>query len=198
MKKNTMEIRINKVALKVFAEYGYKKTTMADIAQQLNVTPGNLYRYFSSKRELYEKTMAYYLLEWQSHAIDTIPRDKDIRIQFKAMCFEAVEYLTINDSFRKMLIRDPDIFPLFPDDDPYEEINNNSIRLIKSILKQGIQEKKFRKVNVELTTQLLWLTYKMFIIRIYIKETDKSMKIMWKEYVDLITNGLFCNTAEPD
>lgn len=198
MKKNTMEIRINKVALNVFAEYGYKKTTMADIAQQLNITPGNLYRYFSSKRELYEKTMAYYLLEWQSHAIDTIPRDKDIRIQFKTMCFEAVEYLTINDSFRRMLIRDPDIFPLFPVNDPYEEINNNSMSLIKSILKQGIQEKKFRKVNVELTTQLLWLTYKMFIIRIYIKETDKSMKIMWKEFINLITNGLFSNTAGPD
>jgi len=178
-------------ALKVFAEYGYKKATLADIARELNMTGSNFYRYVKSKKDLYEQSVGHALLQWQAYSRDTIPADADIRTQFLTMCHKAVEYLSINDTFRQILIRDPDIFPVFPENDPYEEINNNSTELVKSMLQKGIDSKEFRDIDLEETTQLLWLVYKTFIMQIYVKNHGKAMLGSWKIFVDLITQGLF-------
>jgi len=178
-------------ALKVFAEYGYKKATLADIARELNMTGSNFYRYFKGKKDLYEQTVGHALLQWQAYSRDTIPADADTRTQFLTMCHKAVEYLSINDTFRQILIRDPDIFPIFPENDPYEKINHNSTELVKSMLQKGIDSKEFRDIDLEETTQLLWLVYKTFIMQIYVKNHGKAMLGSWKIFVDLITQGLF-------
>ncbi|RJP83697.1 MAG: TetR/AcrR family transcriptional regulator [Desulfobacteraceae bacterium] len=195
-KKNMAEIY--EASLSVFSDYGFKKTTLNDIAERLNMTGGNFYRYFKSKKDLYEQTVSYALLQWQAYSIDSIPREADIRTQFTMMSFKAVEYLSINDAFRRLLIRDPDIFPIFPANDPYEKINNDSMELVKSMLKKGVDTKEFRNIDPELTTQLLWLIYKTFIIRIYVQNHGKEMQDIWKVFVDLITNGLFAEKTNQD
>jgi AcrR family transcriptional regulator len=40
-------------ALRVFAEKGYRRTQMADVARAMNVAPGTLYRYVASKEALF-------------------------------------------------------------------------------------------------------------------------------------------------
>ncbi len=39
-------------AEKLFLHYGYNKTTMAEIAKDCNMSPGNIYRYYQGKKEL--------------------------------------------------------------------------------------------------------------------------------------------------
>ena len=184
-------IEIFDAALPVFADYGYKKATLDDIAQKLNMTGGNFYRYFKNKRDLYEQTVNHALTQWQTYATASIPPDADIRTQFIVMSTKAVEYLSQNDTFRRLLIRDPEIFPIFPADDPYEKINDDSMGLVRSMLENGIASKEFRPVDPELATQLLWLIYKTFITQIYVKNHGKAMQDIWSVFVDMITNGLF-------
>ncbi|MGV8997701.1 MAG: TetR/AcrR family transcriptional regulator [Parvibaculaceae bacterium] len=38
-----------------FAHYGYGKTTMADVAEDCDMSPGNLYRYFAGKLDIAEE-----------------------------------------------------------------------------------------------------------------------------------------------
>lgn len=45
---------IQDAAKKVFSEKGYKEATMAQISKCANITPATLYKYFKSKRELFE------------------------------------------------------------------------------------------------------------------------------------------------
>lgn len=47
-------------AMQVFAEKSYESVSMADIAKAVQVVPGLCYRYFRSKQELYEYTLALY------------------------------------------------------------------------------------------------------------------------------------------
>jgi hypothetical protein len=68
------------------------------------------------------------------------------------------------------------------------------MELVKSVLKKGIDSQEFRNINLEVTTQLLWLIYKTFIIRIYVKNHGTEMQNIWKVFVDLISNGLFART----
>jgi hypothetical protein len=107
------------------------------------------------------------------------------------MCHKAVEYLSIDDDFRSILIHDPEIFPMFTDNDPYEKINNNSVNMIKKILKDGIAKGVFRPVGITAMSKAIFSIYKMFIIRMYIRSEESHVRSMFEQTLDLITNGLF-------
>src|SRR6185295_15629107 len=46
--------RILVVAERLFREIGYQKTTVADIAKVLRMSPANVYRFFESKKAIHE------------------------------------------------------------------------------------------------------------------------------------------------
>jgi AcrR family transcriptional regulator len=46
--------RILVVAERLFREIGYQKTTVADIAKMLHMSPANVYRFFDSKKAIHE------------------------------------------------------------------------------------------------------------------------------------------------
>ncbi|MEZ4604228.1 MAG: TetR/AcrR family transcriptional regulator [Desulfobacterales bacterium] len=182
---------IYQVALAAFAEFGYRKTTMDDVAGRLHMTKGNLYLYVKNKKDLYHQTVSHALLKWQSKVLEAVERQKDVKRKFFTMCFKAVEYLAQDAELRQVLLRDPDIFPMFPLKDPFHEINRNSVELIKSILKQGIAEKVFRPVDPERISEVIFMVYKMFIIRMYIKTEKQQIHEMFEDTVDLFSLGLF-------
>lgn len=47
-------------AMKVFYEKGYEKTSISDIAKEMNVAQGLCYRYFTSKEELFDVALDQY------------------------------------------------------------------------------------------------------------------------------------------
>ena len=52
--KDTVRGNILQAAKKRFVHYGYAKTTMAEIAADCSMSPGNLYRYFPGKLDIAE------------------------------------------------------------------------------------------------------------------------------------------------
>lgn len=47
-------------AIRVFAGKGYDRTTIADIARELNISQGLCYRYYPSKEEIYDAALEKY------------------------------------------------------------------------------------------------------------------------------------------
>ena len=182
---------IHEAALDVFADYGFKKATLEDIAAELGMTKGNLYRYAINKKDLYRNTVRHAMLRWQGRVREAIEREPDAEGQFQVMCRKAVAYLAEDDALRRLLVRDPDIFPMFPANDPYADINANSVAMIRSILERGIAEQRFRAVDLETVPEIIFSVYKMFIIRMYIKSRDRAQEEMFTQTVALITRGLF-------
>jgi AcrR family transcriptional regulator len=189
-KKEDIET-IYDAALRVFAEYGYRKTTVEEIAGELGMTKGNIYRYVKDKKDLYDKAVAHALLRWQSLVGDALRRETDVQRQFTVMCTKAVEYLSRDRHLRRILIRDPDIFPLLDEHDPYRKINRASEAMLNSIITRGIEEGRFRKMDPESASRALFSIYKLLIIRTYIKSEGSKMKRVFDGTLDLITRGLF-------
>ncbi|WOJ90486.1 TetR family transcriptional regulator [Methylocapsa polymorpha] len=52
VKENDTQIDIIGVAERLFQEVGFQKTTVADIARELRMSPANVYRFFSAKAEI--------------------------------------------------------------------------------------------------------------------------------------------------
>lgn len=189
-KKENIET-IYQAALTVFAQYGYRKSTMEDIAGRLSMTKGNLYLYARNKKDLYRGTVAWALTRWQNRVREAVSAESAPAAQFSVMCHKAVEYLSLDNDFRRVLIHDPEIFPMFPSQDPFEEINARSMGMIRDILVRGIKEKQFRPVDADQVSAVIFSIYKMFIIRTYIKAEGETMQTAFAEAFDLLTRGLF-------
>ena len=52
-RQETVE-RILETAERLFRHYGYNKTTVADIARDLGMSPANVYRFFASKEQIHQ------------------------------------------------------------------------------------------------------------------------------------------------
>src|ERR1700757_5520759 len=55
--------RVQKVALQLFAEQGYEKTSLREIAERLGVTKAALYCYFKSKEDIVRSLVEDYVAE---------------------------------------------------------------------------------------------------------------------------------------
>ena len=65
LKKVFIRNRILKAATAEFLHAGYQKASLRNIAVEAHITPGNIYRYFKGKSDLYQATVAP-ALGWNS------------------------------------------------------------------------------------------------------------------------------------
>jgi AcrR family transcriptional regulator len=83
--------RILDAAERLFRHYGYSKTTVADIARDLGMSPANVYRFFSSKIEIHQAICGRMLAAsyQQAYEIRQLPisaserLDRYVRAQYK-------------------------------------------------------------------------------------------------------------------
>jgi AcrR family transcriptional regulator len=190
MKKTEKQQEIFQAALKLFARYGFKKTTVEDVAAEVGMTKSNLYFYVANKRELYEQTVGDALRQWRDSIAAAISEKDDVVDKFSVMASKSFEYLSHHQDLRSILIMDPGIFTLSPEEDRFFEINQGAMLLIKDILVQGIREGIFYKVDVDHISELLFSIYIMFLIKTYIKSEGISAFRMYEEGVALILRGL--------
>ena len=190
MRQRLDENRIYEIALKQFADYGYKKATLESIASELNMTGASLYSYASSKQALYYDCVGYALKKWQSYVCEVIENIEDPEEYFIALCRSSIEYLNGDRTFRTILKRDTTIFPLFPEADPYEEINKESFNMLKSALDKGVEAGKFEEIDTLKGTQILFSVYKALIIETYIKDEMEDIIDTVPGILQVLLNGL--------
>ena len=177
-------------ALKVFARYGYKKSTLEDIASELGMTNTAMYAYASSKRDLYERTVSFVMKRWQSGVEQAVDAKTTAMDKMTALCESALYYLAQDLEFCALLKSDPQIFPMFPTVDPYEEINRDSVRMIERILLFGQETGEFRTVDAPAVSEVLFSISKNFIIHTYINSEEDYTSRYLPITMDLILNGI--------
>lgn len=188
-KKERLELLYCK-ALEVFARYGYKKTTIEDIASEIGITKGGIYKYVKDKMDLYEKTVSYALLRWQDRVVDAVNHEDDIIRKFIVMSHKGYEYLMEDEPLTEVLKKDPTVFPSSTNVVRFREVNQRSLDLIQHLLEEGIRQRRFSKVNIQRTSILLYSIYRMFIVEAYIISDAKQIEKMYTDGISLILNGL--------
>ena len=177
-------------ALKVFSRYGYKKSTLEDIASELGMTNTAMYAYAASKRDLYEQTVRFVMKRWQSGVEQAVGEKATAREKMTALCESALFYLAQDVEFCALLRSDPQIFPMFPTVDPYEEINRDSVRMIERVLTFGQETGEFRAVDAPAVSEVLFSIYKNFIIHTYINSEEDYTSRYLPITMELILNGI--------
>lgn len=189
MKADERKEKVYEAALKVFSKYGYKKTTVEDIAAELGLTKGALYLYAEDKSDLYKRSVKYGFLKWQNRVIEAVEKTEGTKEKLEVLCKKAFQYLSEDDVLKGILSKDPDVFPLSYEKDPFKEVNEASMKLLKEILDKGIKEKVFKEVDAEFMTRLLFTAYKNLIIETYVLSENASE--MFEELFGLLAKGFY-------
>lgn len=164
-------------ALPFFAKYGYKKTTLEDIASALDMSNTNLYSYARSKRDLYQCCVDYAIDQWQEFVRQQTRDIEDPKEKLVTTWRSAVGYIIGNEEMMALLKNDPTIFPMFPNVDPIEEYNDWSVQYVKEILEEGIEKGVFRAtINVDIAATMLFGWYKYLIVSsVEMEELDETL-----------------------
>lgn len=192
MRKKLSNELVYSTALGFFAKYGYKKTTLDDIAVALGMTNSNLYSYAKSKQDLYIDSITYAVDLWQD-AVRKATEGLESATEKLTVAFQtAVDYIAYSETVKTLLKNDPNIFPMFPTSDPIEELNNWAVGFIQGILEQGVAQGEFRELNAKEGARLIFNFYKYFIISTFVDESgyDVDVKSQMATMSTLMFRGL--------
>src|SRR6267142_921111 len=77
--------RILVVAERLFRQIGYQKTTVADIAKELRMSPANVYRFFDSKKSIHEGVARGLMGEVEVEARRIVPAPGPASVRLREM-----------------------------------------------------------------------------------------------------------------
>ncbi len=191
MRKKRIQLEeLLETALRVFARYGYSKTTLDDISVELDMTKANLYNYVESKDELYHQAIAHSLRKWRVAVEKKVMRFQGPVDQFRVMIREAMIYIEQDPILQQILCRDNRIFSISRDTDQFDEVNKIAREMLKELLLEGIRRDMFYDVDPDLVTEYLFSTYMMFLMKQYVIHEGERTSRVFEESLRIIVRGL--------
>tara|TARA_B100000315_G_scaffold116862_1_gene107185 strand:+ start:13089 stop:13673 length:585 start_codon:yes stop_codon:yes gene_type:complete len=190
-KNKDIKKQILKSASERFNHYGYNKTTMAEIADDCNMTAGNLYRYFHNKEEiitqiavqcmqLREETLRKLVENHKSDVTDLLLSFvlKNLLYSFEEFShqkkiYELIEFITRRQ--RKLL----------------DQHLKNIQSLISLILEKGKESKEFKFDDTEVVAEaVLNATTKFRAPHFMVLYSHKELQRMARNVIRLVVEGL--------
>ncbi len=191
MKRKLDENIIYEAALKNFARYGYRKTSLDDIASELEMTKGNLYRYSNNKQSLYQECIRYALYQWLEHVRAAVADVADHEQKLITMCETALVYLKGNSPLMEMLSKDDKIMSPMIQSDIYIDVYEDSRIMIAEIISGGVEEGVFREeLKVEEISEIIYTIYQVFLMMAYRQGKSRYVSDFYASTIQLLLNGI--------
>lgn len=143
-------LEIIETALELFSEKGYEDTTIQDIVERMNVSPGLCYKYFRSKTEIFAATSEYYAMK----AVEQIkvPTSDDTPAIEKLSLFiqRIFEYVMKHKEFEENYHEETEIRA-----SRLDHVAEQMVEIMCPIVEQGVIEGVFDCKDVPNTTKFL-------------------------------------------
>ncbi len=184
--KSKVRGRIIEVARSVFAKYGYKKTTMDDIAQGAQKGKSSIYYYFKSKEEIFEavvETESKLLFDDISRKINhPIPAKEKFRIYVFTRLNNIRELPNFYDVLENNFITSMEFI-----ENLQQKYHQREISILQDILSDGVKNREFSIQDTEIAAIALVTAIKGLEAPLLIKGAKKSLE----RRVDYVLKILF-------
>ena len=178
------------VAQKTFKRFGFRKTTMDEIAYAARKGKSSLYYYFKSKEEVFEavveKEAGYLRSEISASINECNSAMEKLRVYIYVRMdgfknggnfYEALknEYLSNLDFIEKIRIK----------------YDKNEVDTITRIIQEGIENKEFRNLNAALTAKTIVIAMKGLEVPLLLeKETKSNFKKEINDMLEILFHGI--------
>jgi AcrR family transcriptional regulator len=192
--KEGLKKKILDAAAAILIKDGYERLSIRKIAAKIEYTSGIIYHYFQDKREIistivdqgYRKILAV-LGQTKMDGSDPVKSLKnmmhryiDLMLENREM-FRAIIMNDIEGMEEKLYILSEGITQ-----------KRESLQLIARLISMGIDRGLFRKLNLELTAQILWTATHGLISRLVIEQNvpPEQRERLIDQNFDILWNGL--------
>ena len=154
--KEDRKSQILDAAFSVFVEKGYSETTMDDIVQKSNMSKGAIYHYYSSKKELFLSLIDH----WEIYSFPNF-YSKGNKEKSASEILMNLSNIVLNvfKKRRHVFLAEVEFWSLSNKDYDVKEksrlLYNKLLYLFELILKKGIREKEFNKVDTKVVSMTI-------------------------------------------
>jgi AcrR family transcriptional regulator len=199
-KYETKKEQIIKDAKKAFLSFGFKKTTMDDIAKKMDLKKNTLYYYFKSKNDLFDEVVKESLAELIAAVEHSMGKAKSAEAKIKAGLHTFAEEISANVNDYQITVKILLEFICVMEKNKNRQISKLPI-IISEALKKGMKTKEFKKHNAEelavilLDTAASFEIVKLSKISYGFLERNSGKNACCGDYyfekgIDLILNGI--------
>ena len=189
---------ILKAACTLFSRYGYQGTTIEMITEESNLSPAAFYLYFKNKVEIYQTlTSEGIRIVGKIFSDATVSPEKSPSQKIRALADAYITYFREHREYYNITevlhLGQGDYFAdldLVPD---LEDQATVVMKLIESIVKDGIDAGEFRKVDPWKTAILFWgmMDGAIFLeVRQRTRFLHESLDPLIDQMIDIILNGV--------
>lgn len=183
-------------ALTLFVEKGFAATKIEDIARQANVSKGTVYLYYASKQNLFQSMVHELMIPKISEVEEYIASYKGSHVELLKIV--ALQWWqTVKTSgltgVPRLIICEAD---KFPDLTRFyvKEVIHRIQNILVNIIKSGIRESEFRKINPVLSARAILSSLVYFSMwDISLKKYDQpdiDVEQLIKQQLDIVINGI--------
>ena len=148
--RNERENQIIEAAIRCFSATGYHKTTMDDIAEEVGLSKGSLYRYFKNKKQLFLEILDYYAEPWEDQVEEALGNTATASEKIRLMIMMSAE-LTLQAEMQELARITLDFYSVMRFDQEVNEALRATIdplfQVFIDIIEEGIASGEFKEVN---------------------------------------------------
>ena len=193
-KDNKKKIKKNKIlraAYTVFVEKGYSDTTMDDIVKKSKMSKGAIYHYYNSKKALFLSLIDH----WETYSFPDFYTKSEVTLTASETLLNLSD--VVLDVFKKkkhVFLAEVEFWSLANKDREINEksrtLYNKLLYLFELILKKGIREKEFRKLNSKIVSMTILTTLQGINWFCLFEDSDIDAELYLKTSMNLLIDGL--------
>jgi len=177
------------VSRDLFAKHGKRNTTMHEIAEASKKGRRTLYTYFTNKEEIFravvEKELEYLLEELDKVFISELSADEKLK-NFALTHLDTVKHIVNrNGSLRADFFTD-----IYQVERSRKKINTKEIAMIRVMLKEGVEQKIFKRMDLDLSAVVIFHIIKGLEVPYIRKNLTKSFEKNKDTIVEFIFKGI--------
>ncbi len=148
--KEEVRARIVHAATQIFGRFGFKKTTVNDIAHFLRKGKSSIYYYFNSKEEIFEAVVNKEAHQFDEEINVLLESSENPREKLRKHVHLRMEMVNRLVNYFELLKND-DLTHLFFAEKVRKKYDTQEVLIIKRIIKEGIDKGVFNVKDVELS-----------------------------------------------
>jgi len=188
MKNSKAELIVD-VAQRLFAKYGFKKTTIDEIAHSAHIAKGSIYYYFDSKEDIFRAVLDKENRLWSQKVREVINRASTPQEKLRAYLVTRMKYLSKLTNFYSAL-REEYLEHYSFVENIRKKYFREEIEIVKAILKEGTEKRVFQIEDLELMAFVIVATLKgleySWTMEIPTPDIEKRVDLLLK----VLFNGL--------
>ena len=138
--ESPVRARILAASRQRFADFGYRRTGIAEIARDAGIAPGTVYRYFANKEKVFRAVMRHGLAQWLATARRVLTAPGTAVERLARLAQASLDFSRADPLLHSVYRRDGEIIfaPLL--EELHKELVRENVAMIAEVIRAAIAE----------------------------------------------------------